>query len=284
MRIGTSGWQYAHWRGCFYPEGLRRRDELGYAAERFDTLEINRSFYGLIPTSTWRRWYDETPRGFVYAVKGSRYITHNKRLMEPETPLANFFASGVLELDEKLGPILWQLPKTMRFDSDRLARFFTALPKDTESAVRLAKSHDSRVREPAYGSGANHRIRHAFEFRHESFLNDDLAKMARKHGVALAFSHSSRWPYVEQVTAGFVYLRLHGPEQLYASSYNGHLDWWSSRIVTWASGASIGEGLEFSQLRAPSRKGRDVYVYFDNDYRGYATEDALALRRMCNRS
>jgi uncharacterized protein YecE (DUF72 family) len=208
LRVGTSGWIYKHWRGRFYPKDVRQKDELRYAAGRFDTLEVNGSFYGLISASTWRKWHDSVPLGFRYAVKGSRFITHNKKLGDVEIPLANFFASGVLELGAKLGPILWQVSAAMRFDPDRIDHFFGLLPKDTESAVALAKRHDSRVTNPSYTTSGHHRIRHAFEFRNESFKTDAMAGLARRHGVAIAFSHSSQWPYVEQLTTGFVYLRL----------------------------------------------------------------------------
>lgn len=279
IRVGTSGWRYKQWRGRFYPDGLRQKEELEYAADRFDTLEINGSFYGLIPAPTWRSWHDLVPEGFRYAVKGSRFITHNKKLSDVEIPLANFFASGVLELRSKLGPVLWQVPASMRFDGERIEHFFALLPKTTDSAVRLADRHDSRVSEPAYPSSERHRIRHAFEFRHESFMTDAMARIARRHGVAIVFSHSSQWPYVEQVTAGFVYVRLHGPEKLYASRYDDLLGWWSRRLKAWRDASAPSDSANFSSLQSPRRRGRDVYVYFDNDHRAYAPEEAMALRR-----
>lgn len=280
VRVGTSGWRYKEWRGRFYPDDLRQGDELKYAADRFDTLEVNGSFYGLIAASTWRRLHDTAPKRFRYAVKGSRFITHNKKLGDVETPLANFFASGVLELGSKLGPILWQVPASMRFDAGRIDHFFTLLPKRTDSAVALAERHDSRVSDSSYPVSGSHRIRHVFEFRHESFMTDDMARIARQHGVAIAFSHSSQWPYVEQVTAGFVYVRLHGPNRLYASRYGDRLDWWSQRLRAWSAAEAPSDPADFSSLDPPRRKGRDVYVYFDNDHRAYAPEEASALRNL----
>lgn len=281
VRIGTSGWRYKEWRGRFYPPTLRQKDELEYAADRFDTMEVNGSFYGLIAASTWRSWHDSVGPGFRFAVKGSRFITHNKKLGEVRAPLANFFASGVLELGEKLGPILWQVPASMRFDPARIDGFFALLPRDTDSAVELANEHDSRVKDPSYPRPIRrHRIRHAFEFRHESFMTEQMARIGRRHGVALAFSHSSQWPYMEQLTAGFVYLRLHGPAQLYASRYGERLSRWAERVRVWSDGESPPDAFEFSSLKPPTRAGRDVYVYFDNDLSGYAPEEALELRRL----
>lgn len=281
IRVGTSGWTYRDWRGRFYPKGLRQRDELAYAADHFDSLEINGSFYGLISASTWRKWHSSTPPGFRFAVKGSRFITHNKKLGDVALPLANFFASGLLELGEKLGPILWQVPASMRFDSSRLDDFLEMLPRDTDSAVRLAGEHDSRVSEPSYPSPRRrHRIRHVLEFRHESFMNDDLVRIVRRHGVAIAFSHSSNWPYVEQLTAGFVYVRLHGPDRLYASRYDESLSDWADRVKAWSAAESPEHAIEFSSLKPPRRATRDVYVYFDNDHRAYAPEEAMELRRL----
>lgn len=278
IRIGTSGWSYDHWRGRFYPKDLPRRNELAYAARQFDTLEVNGSFYGLIKRATWRSWRDSVPDSFQFAVKGSRFITHNKKLADIRTPLANFFASGVLELGGTLGPILWQVPASMRFDADRVEEFFDQLPTHTHAAVELASHHDSRVADPAPPPPSNHRIRHVFEFRHETFLSDDMVKIARRHGVAIAFSHSSQWPYVEQLTAGFVYLRLHGPQRLYASRYGDRLDEWSRKVETWHDGRIPPGAEEFSSLRPPDRKTRDVYVYFDNDHLAYAAAEAMRFR------
>lgn len=278
IRIGTSGWTYAHWRGRFYPADLPQRRELEYAAGMFTSLEVNGSFYGMIRHATWRNWRDSVPGGFKFAVKGSRFITHNKKLGDIRTPLANFFASGILELGKTLGPILWQVPASMRFNADRVEEFFAQLPQRTDAAVELAGQHDSRVEDHPPPQSGNHRIRHAFEFRNRTFMTDDMVRIARRHGVALAFSHSSQWPYVEQLTAGFVYLRLHGPRNLYASRYGDSLDEWAVRIRAWSNGHLPKDSQVFSSLRPPYRKTRDVYVYFDNDHLAYATDEAAQLR------
>lgn len=285
IRIGISGWSYKDWRGSFYPDDLPREDELGYAASRFDTLEINGTFYGLTTPAVCREWYQAAPRGFVYSVKGSRFITHNKKLSDVESALANFFASGVLELREKLGPILWQLPERSRFEAERVDRFLGMLPRDTDTATRLARRHDDRIEEAGYGDDANHRVRHVFESRHESFLQPEMARIARRHGVALAFSHSSGWPYVEEITAGFVYLRLHGPDEIYDSTYGAErLRSWADRISSWQAGREPEDAARISDLQPPRRKGRDVYVYFDNTAGGQAPREALKLRELVGRA
>lgn len=278
IRIGISGWSYKEWKGGFYPDDLSDDDQLEFAARVFDTIEINGTFYSLTDPATCRRWRDATPRDFQYAVKGSRYITHNLRLNDARGALANFFASGVLELGDRLGPILWQLPQNFRFDAGRLDSFLEMLPRDTESAADLARDHDDRVEDVSYGPGERHLIRHALEIRHDSFLQSETARIAQRHGVELCSSHSSEWPYIEQITAGFVYLRLHGPRRLYASQYSEpDLDGWADRIKTWKSGGEPDDAERISDLEPPSRKERDVYVYFDNTAHGHAPKDARSL-------
>ena len=151
VRIGISGWTYAPWRGNFYPSGLLHADELSYASRQVDTIEINGTFYGLQRPDAFARWYDETPEDFVFAVKGPRFITHIRRLREIETPLANFFASGVLRLEEKLGPVLWQFPPSFRFSAERLDHFFSLLPRDTEAAAALAEGRSEWLAERSLG-------------------------------------------------------------------------------------------------------------------------------------
>lgn len=281
IRIGTSGWSYPEWKGDFYPEDLSDDDQLAYAASTFDTLEVNGTFYGLTNPSTVRSWRDTAPTSFVYALKGSRFITHTKRLKDPRGALANFFASGILELGARLGPILWQLPPSLTFDAERLSKFLQELPHETSEAVRLADDHDDRVADVSYGDGANHRIRHVLEFRHESFLQPETARIAKRHGIALCFSHSSEWPYVEDITAGFVYLRLHGPEALYASPYDEEaLETWARRVDAWKRGGEPEDNRRISELTPPERQERDVYVYFDNTASGHAPADAIRLREM----
>jgi uncharacterized protein YecE (DUF72 family) len=268
VRIGVSGWRYTPWRGVFYPRQLPQRLELHYASRTFPTLEINGSFYSLQRPEYYRQWRDETPDDFVFALKGSRYITHMKKLRDIEAPLANYFASGVFELRHKLGPILWQFPPNFRYDRERMARFFDLLPHDTQAALRLARRRDARMKGRARLAIDQRRpLRHAVEIRHESFVDDSFVELLREHGIALVIAETAkRWPMMLDITADFVYMRLHGDKELYKSGYsNKALDRWAERIKGWH--------------RAGARP-RDVYCYFDNtDVKLRAPVDAQTLMR-----
>jgi uncharacterized protein YecE (DUF72 family) len=281
VRIGISGWTYPPWRGNFYPKGLPHADELSYASRQVETIEINGTFYSLQRPDSFARWYDETPEGFVFAVKGPRFITHIRRLRDIETPLANFFASGVLRLEEKLGPILWQLPPSFRFSPERLDHFLSLLPRDTEAAATLADHRSEWLAERAWAKTERQReLRHAIEIRHQSFLDPAFVALLRRHRVALVFADSVAWPYAEDVTCDFVYLRLHGSEELYASGYSDEaLDHWAARIELWASGLEPDDARLIATDERPPRQGaRDVFVYFDNDAKVRAPVDARSLR------
>ena len=261
IRVGTSGWRYPAWRGVFYPRGLVQRRELEYLSARMNTAEINGSFYSLQRPERYRARCEQTPEGFVFAVKGGRYITHMKRLVGVETPLANFFASGVLALGPKLGPFLWQLPPNLAFDAERLAGFFALLPRDTREAAALAAGHDDKVKGDAYlEPGPLRPLRHALEVRHPSFRSPDFVKLLRDNGIASVVSDSAgTWLTLEEDTADFVYVRLHGDEELYTSGYSHDaLDAWAAKIRSWDG-------------------SRDVYVYFDNDAKVKAPTNALSL-------
>jgi uncharacterized protein YecE (DUF72 family) len=262
VRIGISGWTYPPWRGVFYPRGLRQKDELEYAAGRLDSIEINGSFYSLQRPESYRAWHDRTPDGFVFAVKGGRFITHMKKLADVEQPLANFFASGPLALGAKLGPVLWQLPPTLGFDPERLKRFFDQLPRTTTAAATLAASHDERVEGRAWlESGAERPVRHALEVRHDTFLAPAFLDLLREHDIAVVVADTAgKWPKLVETTTDFAYVRLHGDTELYASGYSPEaLDEWAGVVRGWAE------------------SGKDVYVYFDNDMKVHAPFDAIAL-------
>lgn len=281
IRIGISGWRYPPWRGVFYPKDLVQRDELHYASRYFPTIELNGSFYSLQRPESYARWREATPPGFVFAIKGPRFITHVKRLRDFEGPLANFFASGVFELREKFGPVLWQFPANFKYDHDVFARFFDRLPRDTEAALKLARGRDFRMKgRSRLAIDRNRRLRHAVEVRHPDFLVPSFVALLRKHDIALVVADTAgKWPYVEEVTASFVYLRLHGDKQLYTSGYtDAALDRWAARIRAWRGGAQPRDAARVAGAPAPrARKSRDVYCYFDNDAKVHAPFDAMRL-------
>jgi uncharacterized protein YecE (DUF72 family) len=287
VRVGISGWRYEPWRGVFYPEDLPQRLELRYAASIFSTIEINGSFYSLQRPESWRSWYADTPDDFVFAVKGPRYITHMRKLRDVETPLANFFASGVLALKDKLGPILWQLPPFFRFDADRIGAFVAMLPTDTRAALRIARKRDARMTgRSVLAIDTSRPLRHAMEVRHDSFLDPRFVEILRKHNVALVVAETARkWPMPRDVTADFMYLRLHGDRELYRSGYGpAAIRRWAERVAAWHAGAEPAElpaGAELVSKPVPRRPaGRDVFCYFDNtDVKLRAPADAQSLMR-----
>jgi uncharacterized protein YecE (DUF72 family) len=263
VRVGISGWRYPGWRGDFYPKGLPQRRELAYAAERLTSIEINGSFYSLQRPSSYDAWRAETPDEFVFAVKGGRFVTHMRRLVGVEVALANFFASGLLALGPKLGPVLWQLPETLRFDAAVLDDFLGRLPRTTAEVAALAKNHDGRLSgdRALTTASVDLPVRHALEFRSPSFAVPEALAVLRAHGVACVLADTAgRWPRVDEDTGAVRYVRLHGDKKLYASGYTDRaLEDWAERCLAWAAG------------------GQDVFVYFDNDMKGYAPHDALAL-------
>jgi uncharacterized protein YecE (DUF72 family) len=283
IRIGISGWRYAPWRGVFYPENLPQRLELSFASRIFSSIEINGSFYSLQRPEYFAQWHDETPPGFLFAVKGGRFITHMKKLRNIETPLANFFASGIFNLRAKLGPILWQFPPNFRFDRERLAAFLELLPHDTGAALRLARRRDYRVKGRArLAIDAERPMRHALEIRHKSFRCAEFIELLRQHGVALVVAETARkWPLFEDVTADFMYVRLHGDRKMYVSGYSDRaLDRWATRIAAWHRGAEPADARRVIAADARPSGPRDVFCYFDNtDIKLRAPVDAQNLMR-----
>jgi uncharacterized protein YecE (DUF72 family) len=282
IRIGVSGWRYEPWRGHFYPPGLRQDDELAFAAERLPTIELNGSFYSLQTPASYAEWYRATPPGFVFAIKGGRYITHVLRLKEIVRPLANFFASGLFNLREKLGPILWQFPPNMKFDAARFDAFLALLPRDTGAALALARRRDARMTGRAsLKVDAVRPLRHAVEIRNPTFLDPAFIALLRRHGVALVVADTAeRWPQPHDVTADFVYLRLHGATELYRSRYSeAMLQAWAARIEAWASGGEPGDASRVAPA-APARAARDVYCYFDNTDKRHAPDNARRLMEL----
>ncbi|OFZ56587.1 MAG: hypothetical protein A2428_10775 [Bdellovibrionales bacterium RIFOXYC1_FULL_54_43] len=278
IRIGISGWTYPPWRGTFYPKGLPQNRELAFASRQVSSIEINGSFYSLQRPSSYQSWYAAAPDDFVFSVKANRYITHIRRLLEIERPLANFFASGVLALREKLGPILWQFPPSFKFDPQRFKNFLEILPRSTHEAARLAKRHDAWMAGRTWVETDEDRpVSHTIEIRNQSFETNEFVAMMRAHEIPIVFSDSGgKWPYIEEVTGGFVYVRLHGSEELYASGYDdAALDDWEDRVRVWKSGRTR-KSTSLAQAKVP-RKARDVFVYFDNDAKIRAPFDAISL-------
>lgn len=276
--IGISGWRYAGWRGEFYPEGLPQRAEMEYACSRFPTVELNGSFYSLQRKAYFERWKAAVADDFVFAIKGSRFITHMKQLNEPRQALSNFFAQGLLALGERLGPVLWQFSGRFRFRPDRMARFLDLLPRDHAAASRLARGHDHHVKDPATAPRTSGRIRHAVEIRNETFLVPEFVELLREREIALVVSHSPGvYPMVEEPTTDFMYVRLHGAERMYYGSYpDAALDRWADRISAWSSGGEPDSPERITDRSAPGG-ARDVHVYFDNDEKTKAPFDARRL-------
>jgi uncharacterized protein YecE (DUF72 family) len=279
LRIGISGWRYEPWRKVFYPEDLAQHRELEFASRAFPSIEINGSFYSLQTPLSYSKWYAATPPGFMFSVKGPRYISHILRLKNVRKPLANFFASGVFNLREKLGPILWQFPPSLRYDAQRFEEFLGLLPRDTAAALALARRRDARMHgRSCLRIDANRPLRHAVEIRHESFVAEEFIAQLRRHRVALVLADTAgKWPYFEDVTADFLYLRLHGDKELYASGYTeAALDRWADRIRAWQRGA---EPRDAKRISEPARRvrGRDLFCYFDNDVKVRAPFDADRL-------
>jgi len=280
IRIGISGWRYVPWRGDFYPEKLVQKNELKFASRAVNSIEINGSFYALQSPDLYARWYADTPEDFVFSVKGPRFITHVRRLNEVEKPVANFFASGIFQLKEKLGPILWQFPPSFKFDAQKFEHFLTLLPHDMKRAKAIAKGCDERMEKPGYlDIPAKGHLRHAVEIRHESFLVPEFIALLRKHNVALVVADTAgKWPYIEDITSDFIYLRLHGDKKLYASGYTpAAIKRWGDRIDAWRQGSQPGDAHLVADAHAPKRNSRDIYCYFDNDIKVRAPYDARKL-------
>jgi len=254
---------------------------LGYVGQRMNSVELNGSFYSLQRPQSYQKWYEQVPRDFVFSVKGGRFITHMKKLADIDVALANFFASGVLALKEKLVPVLWQLPPSLGFVPERIETFLAQLPTSTAQAAELSRHHGAQLKGRAWTrTDADRPMRHAVEVRHASFLSKAFIALCRRHNVALVFADSGgRWPYTEDLTADFVYVRLHGAEEMYASRYSdAQLERWAERIRTWAGGSEPADARHVARPhpRRP-RHGRDVYVYCDNDVKVEAPFDAMRL-------
>jgi uncharacterized protein YecE (DUF72 family) len=280
ISIGISGWRYEPWRGVFYPPDLTQHRELHFASRAVLSIELNGSFYALQRPESYAEWYADTPKDFRFSVKGNRFLTHVLRLRDPDAPLANVLASGVFHLREKLGPFLWQFPPNFKFDPARMEHFLSILPHDTESALALARHHEARMEGRAFLEiDKKRKLRHAVEIRHESFVDPAFIALLRKYKVAMVVADTAgKWPDYEDVTADFMYLRLHGDKELYASGYTeAALERWAARIRAWTTGGQPDDARLISPLAAPKRASRDLFCYFDNDIKVRAPFDARRL-------
>ncbi|HEV7699703.1 MAG TPA: DUF72 domain-containing protein [Pyrinomonadaceae bacterium] len=279
LRVGVSGWAYPEWRGVVYPKGLVQKRELEFLGKELNSIEINGTFYSLQTPKSFQKWSNETPDDLLFAVKGSKFITHQKKLKDVEIPLANFFASGLLCLGRKFGPLLWQFSPWLKFDAGRIETFLKLLPRTAAEAAKLAQQNTIKKPNGAFVELIEDvPLRYAFEPRHESFFVEEFVEMLRKYDMALAFADTAeKFGYFEDVTADFIYIRLHGDEELYVSDYrDAELDRWARRIKAWQEGSEPKDAKKITKVK-PRIQERDVYVYFDNSMEGHAFFDAKYL-------
>jgi len=257
IRIGIGGWTYEPWRGTFYPDKLPQIGELAYASRQITSIEINGTFYGSQKPETFAKWRDETPDGFVFSLKAPRFATNRTVLADAGGTIARFFAGGVMELKDKLGPINWQLMPTKKFDPADFEAFLKLLPKEVEGRT----------------------LRHVVEVRHDSFHTPDFVALVREHGVAVAIAAESAYPQIADATAPFVYARIMGTRETAELGYSdAALDLWAARAKAWASGAAA-DGLDCVEPRRADGKARDVYIYVISGHKVRNPAAAMALLR-----
>ncbi len=281
IHVGISGWRYEGWEGTFYPKELPQRRELEFAGQHFNSIEINGTFYSMQKPKSFQQWSEETPDDFVFSVKGSKFITHVRQLQNVETPLANFLAQGLLRLGKKLGPILWQFPPGFSYDAQRMQAFFELLPRTHRKAAVYARQRDEWMADRSWLEVEEDLpLRHAVEIRHKSFAVPEYISLLRKYGIALVVADTPQWPRMMDITADFVYCRLHGSEKLYASGYDPPaIDAWASRVIAWSRGEEVTDGTRVHPEPGPEQSSRNVFVYFDNDAKVRAPFDAISLRK-----
>jgi uncharacterized protein YecE (DUF72 family) len=255
IRVGIGGWTFEPWRDNFYPAGLPQKRELEYAASKLTSIEINGTYYGSQKPESFRKWAEETPDGFVFALKGPRFATNRRVLAEAGESISRFFASGVTELGAKLGPINWQFMATKKFDADDFAGFLELLPKAVDGV----------------------KIRHAVEVRHESFQTPEFITLARQHGVAVVVADSDKHPQLADPTADFIYARLQNASEDEKNGYpDSALSTWRERAESWANGATPSD-LPLLADAAPSAGKRDVFIYMINGFKPKAPFAAMTL-------
>ncbi|QUD87354.1 DUF72 domain-containing protein [Phenylobacterium montanum] len=260
IRIGIGGWTFEPWRGVFYPDDLKQKDELRYASSKLTAIEINGTYYGAQKPQTWRKWASEVPDGFVFSVKGSRFTTQRRVLAEAGESLDKFMDQGLLELGDKLGPILWQLPNTKKFDEADLGAFLELLPYEIDGR----------------------RIRHCIEARHDSFRTPAFPALLRRFGVPVVFAEHQTYPAFADVVGDFVYARLQtGSDEIETAYSDKDLDLWAGRLKTWAEGGRP-EGLDCADPHhSAEKRPRDVFAYIIHEGKVRAPAGAMALIERC---
>lgn len=255
IRIGIGGWTYEPWRGTFYPETLAQKRELAYAAEHVTAIEINSTYYSRQKPATFASWAAAVPDGFVFSLKASRYCTNRKVLAEAGESIAKFVEQGIVELGDKLGPILWQFMATKQFDADDFAAFLTLLPGKQNGIA----------------------LRHAIQVRHASFAVPAFVALCRDAGVAIVYAESADYPAIADVTGDFVYARLESAEERFVAGYAPQaLDDWAAKVTLWAAGGRP-EGLPYVTDTAPPQTPRETFVFFINGAKVRAPHGAMAL-------
>ncbi len=261
IRVGIGGWTFAPWRGTFYPEKLPHARELSFASAHLTSIEINGTFYRTQTPATFRKWASETPDGFVFSVKGPRYVTQRPALNEAGESIKRFFDSGVLELGDRLGPILWQFAPTKRFDEADFARFLELLPREL----------------------AGHAIRHVVEARHASFCTPAFIALLRRFKTPVVFAEHATYPAIADVTGDFIYARLQKGDDAISTAYpDAALDAWAQRACRWAEGYEPDDLPHVdTEHRAPVQP-RDVFVYFIHEGKVRAPAAAMVLIERLN--
>lgn len=256
IRAGMGGWTFEPWRGTFYPEKLPHAKELTYAAEHVPTIEVNGTFYRTQTPSTFAKWASETPKDFVFALKGPRYAVNRRVLAEAGDSIQRFVDSGPLELGDKLGPMLWQFAPTKRFDAADFGAFLELLPRKV----------------------GTHRLRHVIEPRHDSFCVPEFVALARQHEVPIVFAEHAQYPAIADVTGDFVYARLQkGKDEVKTGYAPKALDAWAKRALAWAEGSTPADLPLIDETHKPPKKPRDAFIYFIHEGKVRAPHAAMAL-------